>query len=99
MRSSDWSSDVCSSDLMTEIILAALPNLLFGRRVDKTMLYKMSQRSVAPTAALGHLADRWTRPQPARHVFRHADPQRRVPLAADPEIGRAACRARVCKYV
>src|SRR3546814_995220 len=60
MRISDWSSDVCSSDL------------LLGEAVTD------------PFRRVTLLARRVT--------IRHQD-------IADPEIGRASCRERVCQYV
>src|SRR3546814_4990797 len=86
MRISDWSSDVCSSDLRD--IAARSPNHRnpedqdgqppsFGATETETSLRKRQSPKIAQP--LGEDTER--------------------PLENDHEIGRASCRERVCQYV
>src|SRR3546814_10553870 len=82
MRISDWSSDVCSSDLAaTQIQLA---NQIIARRLS----VREAEKLVAKTAKEAESA---TSPRKkANGVSRD--------LTRLEEIGRASCRARVCQY-
>src|SRR3546814_12991875 len=98
MRISDWSSDVCSSDLGSTGLQGA------GQlRIEVAVLLIAQQKAafvVEPDEAIGHALDRF-------------DQQRtracRLPLAVEEpaldgltlrrEIGRASCRESVCQYV
>src|SRR3546814_12167316 len=91
MRISDWSSDVCSSDLIT-----AAPRLqtspagpLAGprRAFDKTLC--------AASCPISNL-HRAMRPL---HGLLSPEFPRQTPPATAVEIGRASCRERVCQYV
>src|SRR3546814_7697231 len=75
MRISDWSSDVCSSDLAHH-----------GARLHRGG----AALSGARRGAVWHRAAPEVRRGPVPH-----DPG----PVADPEIGRASCRERVCEYV
>src|SRR3546814_4482315 len=79
MRISDWSSDVCSSDLTERSIAIALSivnaDLLFS--VYRIMFYAGDGN---PAMSL------------VDQIFQKRD-------FVTPEIGRASCRERVCKYV
>src|SRR3546814_4794446 len=83
MRISDWSSDVCSSDLVVEhrlhLVLAVVKGAFEGDIED------VRRQHGGHLAAL-HLGD-------ATHGVQHED----VDLLV--EIGRASCRERVCQYV
>src|SRR3546814_2532005 len=97
MRISDWSSDVCSSDLMMalliargemkadeEIISEGITGSLFsGRMVDRTKVGSFDAfiPEISGTAYLTGLHQFLIDPE---------DPQ---------QIGRASCRERVCQYV
>src|SRR3546814_6747110 len=70
MRISDWSSDVCSSDLATSGVVLVKVNSLDGH-----------VRVFSPIRA-GDGSFQWL-----------------SGTGADPEIGRASCRERVCQYV
>src|SRR3546814_15493524 len=99
MRISDWSSDVCSSDLL-------LADEAFGRpavhRVARGREHALVERGggiefeegvgeVAISGTdLGLILGRAGR-------FRRKQEAQRADLAA--EIGRASCRERVCQYV
>src|SRR3546814_1756819 len=83
MRISDWSSDVCSSDLLSVMEGAGADYTLVCRRLSRAALGDES----AVRALFGDLAgfdgwaDRW-----------------RQRLQRE-QIGRASCRERVCQYV
>src|SRR3546814_16050769 len=99
MRISDWSSDVCSSDLDTEQvfhIIDALRDKRFGRSVEQFFTTPEGKRVLAERPYLPALLD-------------DHDALRRLPVGSvgrvyvdfmeREEIGRASCRERVCKYV
>src|SRR3546814_9647785 len=84
MRISDWSSDVCSSDLREPCVIFA--HLAHGSRARAKDLHRRAfrpfrqsdlARQSAPVGESTNL---------------------RIPVAAI-EIGRASCRERVCQYV
>src|SRR3546814_5823165 len=86
MRISDWSSDVCSSDLI-------VPELLIGHGSGGV-------RGTAVPLLVEHDDGAGFRKgvHPVQHRVggheRARDEQQR-----NPEIGRASCRERVCQYV
>src|SRR3546814_9315205 len=83
MRISDWSSDVCSSDLIIEIFRQQAAEAKPGRFQD-------GHRKAGMETA--RVPRQWTRhPVPARTVW--GGHSRAV------EIGRASCRERVCQSV
>src|SRR3546814_13872776 len=106
MRISDWSSDVCSSDLKRAYVVAEhFAKLIRGDPADEPG--PASQRGYACRSIRRRTARRF----PAR---RHAsiEPCRLLcvdqphgaldqPFGAEerPETGRASCRERVCQYV
>src|SRR3546814_18249516 len=83
MRISDWSSDVCSSDLWFPE-----PSQTTSAIVD---------RHASPFQTEGAVLEGLKRPVFAREQF--GSPERFVSVARRREIGRASCRARVCQYV
>src|SRR3546814_3957388 len=99
MRISDWSSDVCSSDLAA----AAGPgSLAHPRQPDRA---RPAAPGARPLPADGRrLAALRRRPRRRDRLLadpgpglRGADPRR--PRAPPPAIGRASCRARECPSV
>src|SRR3546814_3981881 len=93
MRISDWSSDVCSSDLLRQRVLRDVSNVSlettwFGKKLSLPV-------GLAPVGLTGMYARRGE-VQAAR-----AARARNVPfcLSTVSEIGRASCRERVCQYV
>src|SRR3546814_11476503 len=84
MRISDWSSDVCSSDLHfgvgggEEVRQAFQDRDLRAEAVPDAAQLQADHAGTDDAQALGHLVD----------IQR-----------ADVEIGRASCRERVCQYV
>src|SRR3546814_13108209 len=113
MRISDWSSDVCSSDLKADLA-AVVPAegggelaVSDGDAVEALQEIDMEEGAAELAVgdalepdvllALRHLADAVVL-DPAQGLA--GDLARRVLLARlDEEIGRASCRARVCQYV
>src|SRR3546814_3944939 len=88
MRISDWSSDVCSSDLY-------LLSEHWGCPSVKD--YWSNTRSTISLAPVRWLA--WNMPNHAEHHANPAVPFHALPAYAAMKIGRASCRERVCQYV
>src|SRR3546814_13995905 len=104
MRISDWSSDVCSSDLSGELIRFRCDGDGHGRQNGWAILY-LDQR---PAGAFGNyrlgISRKWrvdrdlsltpAERQALQHEWATAKQRR-----AEEKIGRASCRERVCQYV
>src|SRR3546814_6314413 len=86
MRISDWSSDVCSSDLAGRLRLATPSPACYPRR-GGVRLFPPRRSAHVPE----HADEDPLSPRP-----RNADDEARPARA---EIGRASCRERVCQYV
>src|SRR3546814_3001870 len=93
MRISDWSSDVCSSDLV-----AALRARIGGVEEDAVAL--IDDRALGRAALQRHAAGEVDAVRPGDVIGEDVDRHRRIfgKLARN-EIGRASCRERVCQYV
>src|SRR3546814_8659413 len=97
MRISDWSSDVCSSDLARHLQPAAMPALqqvhdhLAGLRewTPAAIHDALDSCAKALGLGLGKVA------QPLRVAITGTQ----VSPSIDHKIGRASCRERVCQYV
>src|SRR3546814_7818954 len=86
MRISDWSSDVCSSDLPQD-----------ARRAEDAALVVDHEAQAVAEAELAHLRGEDVRRR--QHVGQRAGGiLDRVDVEEHGEIGRAACRERVCQY-
>src|SRR3546814_15696145 len=97
MRISDWSSDVCSSDLAAEFDPGSHPTTSSGKpncagyngprkhRPDATAVGPARVRSAPANSSANHACGRSPRPINSRLPTR--------------KIGRASCRERVCQYV
>src|SRR3546814_11605200 len=110
MRISDWSSDVCSSDLVHDI-LSDRSQVRESRRIAlHACLPGMEQRNVGPQLAVKpccleasfHVL-RFFRRKGRKRTYARV-PAARLCCAAglciqEDEIGRASCRERVCQYV
>src|SRR3546814_8121253 len=83
MRISDWSSDVCSSDLQ---------QLPAHRHRGEELRRLKGPSHAEPGAVVGGQGIEALRTEVDRAL-------RRPYEAADREIGRASCRERVCQYV
>src|SRR3546814_10218164 len=87
MRISDWSSDVCSSDLQVNIY--DQEHFMQILHIDSSISGDNSATRALSAAIVAELVAA----NPGASVA-HRD------LAAEPlEIGRASCRERVCQYV
>src|SRR3546814_14296009 len=89
MRISDWSSDVCSSDLVDSILIdeARTPLIISGPAEDSSEMYK---RVDVLLPKLG--PDDYEKDEKGRTVA-YTD------AGLEKKIGRASCRERVCQYV
>src|SRR3546814_7243006 len=97
MRISDWSSDVCSSDLLDfgEVRAGTVQRLFRGLRdflIGKEGLEAADR--VLPDWDIQNIQDEPASVSPA---FREAPAPTTIPTTQ--EIGRASCRERVCQYV
>src|SRR3546814_20771339 len=109
MRISDWSSDVCSSDLYTmTTILEHLPvgqkvGIAFSGGLDTSAaLLWMRNKGAIPYAYTANLGqpdetDYDAIPRAAKEYG--AKEARLIDCRQKLEIGRASCRERVCQYV
>src|SRR3546814_13189346 len=93
MRISDWSSDVCSSDLIAALHRKGVAELANAARRD--IRFGVHRRNIGLPQPVRRGVDR----QPGV-----AEPQRRLALVDGTsrpcdEIGRASGRERVCQYV
>src|SRR3546814_18285486 len=98
MRISDWSSDVCSSDLLAQAVAVALAVAELQRverhlrQLDRLELAVVKQQLQAPPRGDPHV-----------EAAVRADPQAVLQLAVEnhlaAELGRASGRERVCQYV
>src|SRR3546814_12979249 len=97
MRISDWSSDVCSSDLQNPAVYLPDPEPhYFSSEFHRGLSwYGEFFRGAAPGQLPGEKsADYLAHPDAARRI---ADLLPDIPLVVP--IGRASCRERVCQYV
>src|SRR3546814_1940390 len=96
MRISDWSSDVCSSDLLGigQQALAVEGHLV--RRPQEAQLLRLEGRlrHLGQADGLEGRRHRWHRPLGTARIARIAAQQL---LAAAPAIGSASCRERECQ--
>src|SRR3546814_10198710 len=87
MRISDWSSDVCSSDLLSVVVDEPGPAAAELRASDvRELLLELIEAAEVALDALGKFVPRLT-----TTLGRHAMPE-------ECEIGRASCRERGCQY-
>src|SRR3546814_9124908 len=86
MRISDWSSDVCSSDLWDQANYRDP-----APRVDWTKAIAAEPKSPLPTPVIVGSDDEDDDDDAAEDGM--------PPPAPDTQIGRASCRERVCQYV
>src|SRR3546814_9445237 len=98
MRISDWSSDVCSSDLMNEMAAVhqalTVDEVLADRTVVAPLTRAMCGGIADGAASLLLVSESFAR----RHGLKGARLAASAVEGGD-EIGRAACRERVCQYV
>src|SRR3546814_20969947 len=103
MRISDWSSDVCSSDLKFEAagkpiggFEAAREQLMLFETLDpqtqRILLMRAAEEAGGAVKEVGALTAAWGRGDVAAL-------EKVINEDIDSEIGRASCRDRVCQYV
>src|SRR3546814_20875465 len=88
MRISDWSSDVCSSDLLSTIAFATLAPKY---RNEGTAMFTLI-RNIGSSIGISVLQAMTIRNAATVH-------SRLVETVRPDQIGRASCRERVCQYV
>src|SRR3546814_15765682 len=102
MRISDWSSDVCSSDLLLEQFVAGL---VAERVVDRLEAIEIEQEQRGRAIGAPRLGERLI--ERPLHLLAVGEPGQLVEarhscdlgVRAALQIGRASCRDRVCQYV
>src|SRR3546814_9003176 len=102
MRISDWSSDVCSSDLVGFFDLSSFAKFRVEGRDAEAVLQRICANDVA--VAPGRIVyTQWLNAQGGIEadltVTRLSETAFLVVTGAAVEIGRASCRERVCQYV
>src|SRR3546814_5506664 len=92
MRFSDWSSDVCSSDLITINALTGADSVVVPVQCEYFALEGLGK-------LLNTIKIVQTRLNPALHIEGILLTMYDVRLRLSNQIGRASCRERVCQYV
>src|SRR3546814_17125423 len=101
MRISDWSSDVCSSDLLWANALSRVDHVVMGTTGN---VFAVAGRLDDPAHKRAFVSVEEAIRTPVEqsdeklYIANQAITQERV-LARQQEIGRASCRDRVCQYV
>src|SRR3546814_19966757 len=105
MRISDWSSDVCSSDL-AELLAQLYIELTGGRQIGFALATDIPATQADRTTAKPHIriirparAHRASAEELERHAAFIAGLNNHLWMELGPEIGKASCRDRVCQYV
>src|SRR3546814_17698948 len=99
MRISDWSSDVCSSDLQLELLLAE--TLSVAMRTEATTqaaCERVTVDTTVQTKAVAHPTDSHLLMRGIEWLTRLAK-RNGIKLRQSFQIGRASCRERVCQCV
>src|SRR3546814_7046776 len=99
MRISDWSSDVCSSDLFLRT--ECLDEELNGACQVEERIYRCPTTGGAVSDAPQYICgdDVYCINGDCEPIVREASTEFKDALVALHEIGRASCRERVCQYV
>src|SRR3546814_19635896 len=99
MRISDWSSDVCSSDLQWADARIELMNLLKAEPANAGALTLMARIQIASGGGVGAAATLARLGDGAASAELTDMRAEADMLRGQCEIGRASCRERVCQYV
>src|SRR3546814_5439154 len=97
MRISDWSSDVCSSDLIHQQAGRAGAEAALDQRIDLVGAERGDDGEEADGEEAGGVPHRPLAAQPLGQRERQQDED--AAGRDGGEIGRASCRARGCQYV
>src|SRR3546814_5986370 len=97
MRISDWSSDVCSSDLARDEGTTTMRHGFYGRRFNRSVSHRKAMFANMAAALVKHEQIKTTLPK-AKDLRRVIDRLITLGKRGD-QIGRASCRDRVCQYV
>src|SRR3546814_15895361 len=97
MRISDWSSDVCSSDLVVKTALEPPIVGCVGQNPRRQLLVESDAPSELLESGVGICQAR-LQAAAARH-WQKGKLRESLHATALDEIGRASCRERVCQYV
>src|SRR3546814_15499282 len=98
MRISDWSSDVCSSDLVEEVLQYNVDMLVMASTILTSSLAEECRKAGTPVI----MFNRTTGESGTWSVTgENLDGGREIAdfLVAAGQIGRASCMERVCQYV
>src|SRR3546814_11327000 len=96
MRISDWSSDVCSSDLLLSLLADAHAVLDLAQSNPELSLHQIGKREGRCRTHLARLLRiAWLSPRIVEAIVDGSQPQN----CNRQQIGRASCRERVCQYV
>src|SRR3546814_14378189 len=97
MRISDWSSDVCSSDLLCRSVDRQIA--CAGGNQDQTDCIDTEGDSGGEVAGSAQATELDARAEQSSSMVQAHDPGK-MPLRGETrELGRASCRERVCRYV
>src|SRR3546814_13187905 len=98
MRISDWSSDVCSSDLLLPSFSCSVPGQFLPFLMDAAAFQFAQLRIVAHSShkLIEHLKESPAQQQDKKDNGGIQQWRKGMRLK---EIGRASCRERVCQYV
>src|SRR3546814_14056816 len=97
MRISDWSSDVCSSDLLGPFFVPPVGNVLDSTVRNVNMVTCGGQATIPIVAAVSRVSPVHYAEIVASVSSRSAGPGTRANID-EFKIGRASCRERVCQY-
>src|SRR3546814_6672748 len=100
MRISDWSSDVCSSDLVTVIgTLKKEGDDMFGNSTDEWVIVPLNfARNMVNIRSESSNPDIWVRGKDGVQAA-EVEAELRGVMRSIRQIGRASCRERVCQTV
>src|SRR3546814_11881694 len=104
MRISDWSSDVCSSDLRKRLWLETVQQVLADNRTivgdGRQLIYvPMGKAGSASSSAPPLLTPDMVAPTVNADNDSDIRPRRNPRSGEEAEIGSESCRDRVCQYV
>src|SRR3546814_13889437 len=99
MRISDWSSDVCSSDLVHPLPMLSLENAFSAEDVEKFLQSVRGLLGKTPADRLVISAEPKIDGLSLSLRYENGELVSAATRGAGEEIGRASCRERVCQYV